>query len=299
MPFGGYDNKYKEWRMIQTEPRFAGIKKMNIKAAALPDRTGKLSTILDEAEEKLSGLKGRTVFCPDFAPADIAQEISKKGGLPVFIDASPDDWGMDPEALDTAFELYPETELVIFPDIYGSLGQMEEIARICAEHGALLAGDISACGEGENNRAVGAMVQIYEKYEEKLAPLDIWMNPELPHPCMMIEGNGLSEAKEDIHGKTTPAEIVEALETFGIKSDRLYEPVHLKPEYAENDFVSADGSRFEYEDGGLFPMTDESGYIYERGVILPAYPEMTEEEQDTVIEIIYACFNRRDMERLP
>ncbi|MBO5551401.1 MAG: DegT/DnrJ/EryC1/StrS family aminotransferase, partial [Lachnospiraceae bacterium] len=49
-------------------------------------------------------LTGKRVFCSDFAPSASANAIVYEGGIPVFIDCGEEDWSMDPEVLERAFE---------------------------------------------------------------------------------------------------------------------------------------------------------------------------------------------------
>jgi dTDP-4-amino-4,6-dideoxygalactose transaminase len=48
---------------------------------------------------------------------------------------------MDPGALEKAFELYPETRLVVIAHLYGTPGKAEELRAVCDEHGALIVED--------------------------------------------------------------------------------------------------------------------------------------------------------------
>lgn len=58
-----------------------------------------------------------------------------------FIDSEYETWNMDPEALRRAFEIYPDTKIVIFVHLYGVPGKIEECKKICEEHGAILIED--------------------------------------------------------------------------------------------------------------------------------------------------------------
>lgn len=88
-------------------------------------------------------LFGRRVFCPDFVKMSSISPVIYEGGEPVFIDASPEDWCMDPEVLSAAFVRYPDVKIVIISHIYGFPGQIKNIREICKEHDALLIEDAS------------------------------------------------------------------------------------------------------------------------------------------------------------
>ena len=420
--------------------------------AAKSDREDTVETDPNEADAGVN-LCGRRVFCPDFASEIIAAVILSCGGVPVFVDASPDDWGMDPEALANAFERYPKVKLVIASHVYGFPGRIDAIKKICEAHGALLIEDASEalgakykgryCGSfgdygildfgnagmkgedaGMNDGAaegIGGMLliydkteaermkqqeesgevlpgdvrdamsgepgkpyaeeqsksqmdpaetagsqggaqypgyemadvtaggirellknmkeqiagriavkkKIYERYADRLAELDIWMNPydeENAEPnyqtcCMMISENGLSQARwemrdgtwtyeyDDVHGRTCPPEIFDVLESFGVKSRLAWQPLHRMPLYRNFDFVMADGEQWDGESGcgiefgtragaaGISSIPGEGEYLFERGLCLPSDAGMTEEEQERVIEMIGECFNEREWRR--
>lgn len=92
---------------------------------------------------KGGALYGHRVFCSDLAFALSVNPVVYEGGEPVFIDASPVDWCMDPEALEIAFEKYPDVKIVIMTHLYGFPGQIRWIKEICDDHGALLIEDAS------------------------------------------------------------------------------------------------------------------------------------------------------------
>ena len=62
---------------------------------------------------KAGALHGKRVFCSDFASSTMADAILFEGGEPVFVDASDEDWSMDPEVLEIAFQRYPDVKLVM------------------------------------------------------------------------------------------------------------------------------------------------------------------------------------------
>ena len=91
---------------------------------------------------KLAGVKlGDTVFCSDMTFGATVNPVVYEGGVPVFIDTERDTWNMDPVALEKAFELYPNTKVVVTANLYGTPGKLEEIRAICDAHGAVLIED--------------------------------------------------------------------------------------------------------------------------------------------------------------
>lgn len=91
---------------------------------------------------KLAGVKpGDKVFCSDMTFAATVNPVLYEGGEPVFIDTGYDDWNMDPEALKKAFEKYPDVNVVVVANLYGTPANLKEIRKICDDHGAILIED--------------------------------------------------------------------------------------------------------------------------------------------------------------
>lgn len=91
---------------------------------------------------KLAGVKaGDTVFCQSLTFSATANPITYEGAKPVFIDSEKDTWNMSPEALEKAFEKYPDTKVVMVVHLYGIAAKMDEIKAICDKHGAVLIED--------------------------------------------------------------------------------------------------------------------------------------------------------------
>ena len=118
-------------------------------AVGLSSCTAALHLCVRLAGERLYGrpaishgaLEGRRVFCSDMTFDATLNPVVYEGGIPVFIDTDPETWNMDPVALEQAFRLYPEVRLVVSAELYGFPGRMDEIKRICEQHGALLIED--------------------------------------------------------------------------------------------------------------------------------------------------------------
>ena len=91
---------------------------------------------------KLAGVKvGDTVFCQSLTFSATANPITYEGAKPVFIDSERDTWNMSPEALEKAFEKYPNTKVVMVVHLYGISAKLDEIKAICDKHGAILIED--------------------------------------------------------------------------------------------------------------------------------------------------------------
>ncbi len=394
----------------QLVAKYAGVKH----AIALSCGTAAIHLAVKLAAERLYGsssgistpnglgaggsLFGKRVFCSDLTFAATANPIVYEGGEPVFIDASPDDWNMDPQALEVAFQKYPDVKLVVFAHLYGFPGQIDEIKRICERHGALLIEDAAeslgakykgrptggfgdygifsfngnkiitgSCGGmlitndwhsaakarkwstqsredapwyqheelGYNYRMsnvvagivlgqwgyleahVAEKKRIYDFYTDRLKPLGVELNPydaEASEPnywlsCMCLDKNSQcamtrsdkSYTYEDVHGRTCPMEVLGALEAFSAEGRPVWKPMHLQPMFCNHEFISVDGGRRTFDGcfgGRLLERIEESGRLFGNGVCLPSDIKMTEEEQERVVEIIYACFSERDFERM-
>lgn len=91
---------------------------------------------------KLAGVKaGDTVLCSDTTFAATVNPVSYEGAKQVFVDCERDTWNMDPDALEKAFEKYPEAKVVVLAHLYGTPAKMEEILDVCNRHGAILIED--------------------------------------------------------------------------------------------------------------------------------------------------------------
>ncbi|MBO5622645.1 MAG: DegT/DnrJ/EryC1/StrS family aminotransferase [Butyrivibrio sp.] len=87
---------------------------------------------------RADSLEGKRVFCPDLCQIEQAMPILYLGGIPTFIDVDDFCYSMDPESLENAFSIYPDTKIVVMNHLYGFPGRITEIKKICEEHGAIL-----------------------------------------------------------------------------------------------------------------------------------------------------------------
>ncbi|MBQ6670244.1 MAG: DegT/DnrJ/EryC1/StrS family aminotransferase [Firmicutes bacterium] len=118
-------------------------------AVGLSCGTSALHLATKLAGEKLYGqarpergtLQGHKVFCSDVTFDASINPVAYEDGEAVFIDTEYDTWNMSPEALEKAFELYPDVRLIVTAHLYGTPGKMEEIKKIADAHGALIVED--------------------------------------------------------------------------------------------------------------------------------------------------------------
>ena len=118
-------------------------------AVALSSGTAALHLAIKLAGERLYGqpktghgvLEGKRVFCSDMTFDATVNPVAYEGGEAVYIDTEADTWNMCPKALEKAFELYPEVKLVVIAHLYGTPGKVDEIRKICDQHGALIVED--------------------------------------------------------------------------------------------------------------------------------------------------------------
>lgn len=91
---------------------------------------------------KLAGVKqGDNVFCSDMTFGATVNSIIYEKANPVFIDTEYDTWNMDPKSLEKAFELYPDTKVVVVVNLYGVPAKYDEICAIAQRYGAVVIED--------------------------------------------------------------------------------------------------------------------------------------------------------------
>ncbi len=94
-----------------------------------------------QAKPNRGTLEGKRVFCSDVTFDASINPVAYEDGEAIFIDTEPDTWNMSPEALEKAFEMYPDVRLIVIAHLYGTPGKMDEIRAIADAHGALIVED--------------------------------------------------------------------------------------------------------------------------------------------------------------
>ena len=150
--------------------------------------------------------------------------------------------------------------------------------------------------------------RIYRRYKEAFKDLPVRMNPfdaSCSEPnfwlsCLLIDQEAMCESvrseREFFYrsekGKSCPDEILEALGSFNAEGRPIWKPMHMQPFYRNHGFVTAEGSGRAKSNAYIkeSETADAGADIFRRGLCLPSDNKMTEEQQETVIEIVRRCF---------
>lgn len=124
-------------------------------AAALSAGTAAIHLAL-----KAAGVKeGDVVFCQDLTFSATANPIIYEKAVPVFIDSDKETWNMSIDALERAFEKYPNVKAVIPVHLYGLPADMERIMEICQRHEVPVIEDaaesLGSCYHGQHTGTFG------------------------------------------------------------------------------------------------------------------------------------------------
>ncbi len=148
---------------------------------------------------------------------------------------------------------------------------------------------------------------IYERYKEGLKDLPVKMNPYIEGEmepnfwlsCMILDRDAMCKQvrseTEPMYiaetGKTCPTEILETLASYNAEGRPIWKPMHMQPIYRLNPFITKDGNGRARSNAYIAGGASDIGLdIFDRGLCLPSDINMTEEEQNIVIQIIKSCF---------
>jgi Predicted pyridoxal phosphate-dependent enzyme apparently involved in regulation of cell wall biogenesis len=146
--------------------------------------------------------------------------------------------------------------------------------------------------------------KIYDRYKEKMKDLPLMLNPVTSCSnywlsCALINEDAMAgtarSGRQAIFntevGKSSPTEILEALNAFKAEGRPIWKPMHMQPIYAGNGFVTKNGNGRGMTDAYIkHDGSNISSDIFNRGLCLPSDNKMTEEQQDRVIEVVKRCF---------
>ena len=148
---------------------------------------------------------------------------------------------------------------------------------------------------------------IYDRYRDGLKDLPIQMNPfdknnSVPNywlSCLTILPEAMAKqvrSDSDVlytseRGKSTPSEILDALNSINAESRPIWKPMHSQPIFRMNPIITKNGDGRAQTNAYINSNFSIVGTdIFERGLCLPSDNKMTVEEQDTIINTIRACF---------
>ena len=148
---------------------------------------------------------------------------------------------------------------------------------------------------------------IYDRYRDGLKDLPIQMNPfdknnSVPNywlSCMTILPEAMAKqvrSDSDVlytseRGKSTPSEILDALNSINAESRPIWKPMHSQPIFRMNPFITKNGDGRAQTNAYINSNFSIVGTdIFERGLCLPSDNKMTVEEQNAIINTIRACF---------
>jgi dTDP-4-amino-4,6-dideoxygalactose transaminase len=148
------------------------------------------------------------------------------------------------------------------------IGYNYRMSNVCAAIG---------CGQFENiDDKIKMKRDIFDRYVEGFSDIkDIQM---LSEPKDTMSTHWLSIMKLADNSKTTPLDIIEALEKENIESRPIWKPMHMQPIFNGCDFFAHDDGR---------PISED---LFATGVCLPSDTNMTKEDQKRVIETIRELF---------
>ena len=111
---------------------------------------------------KLAGItKGSKVFCSDLTFIASTNPIVYEGAEPIFIDSEYRSWNMSPEALEKAFEKYPNVRHVVTVNLFGTPCDYDRIREICNRHNAVIIEDAAeSLGAAYNGQQAGTFGDI-------------------------------------------------------------------------------------------------------------------------------------------
>ncbi|MGN0467112.1 MAG: DegT/DnrJ/EryC1/StrS family aminotransferase [Acutalibacteraceae bacterium] len=155
---------------------------------------------------------------------------------------------------------------------------------------------------------------IYERYKKGFEDLPVSMNPHdeknsVPNywmSCLLIAPEAMCKQvrgeQEALYiterGKSCPTQILEELSKYKAEGRPVWKPMHMQPIYRNHAFITREGDgrakTNAYISGGSVgkdgkPL-DVGMDLFHRGLCLPSDNKMTEEQQNTVIEIVRSCF---------
>lgn len=156
------------------------------------------------------------------------------------------------------------------------------------------------------NEHIQQKKEIYLRYKEGFKDLPIQMNPITKDTeanywlsALIINEEAMTkQVRSDTEalytqekGKSSPSEILDALNSINAEGRPIWKPMHMQPMYRMHEIIGIKGSlrgqSNAYIEGEAI---DIGADIFQRGVCLPSDNKMTINQQNRIIEVVKACF---------
>ena len=146
---------------------------------------------------------------------------------------------------------------------HSEIGYNYRLSNVCAAIGRGQFPDIE--------RRINKKREIYQRYADGLKGTNAYMMPLADYG---VSNCWLSAMLLKPGFKKAPIELLEWLKAHDVESRPIWKPMHMQPVYQHCEFFTTHKDK---------PMDED---IFERGLCLPSDIEMTEEEQNYVIQLI-------------
>ncbi len=148
---------------------------------------------------------GDEVIVPSLTFVATANSVVYTGAKPVFVDAEPDTWCLDPAAVERA--LRPKTKAIIVVHLYGHPADMDPILKLAEERGIAVIEDAAeAHGATYKGRRVGSLgrIGVFSFYGNKLITTGeggmlVTDDESLVERAMFLRDHGMSKSRRYWH----------------------------------------------------------------------------------------------------
>ena len=123
---------------------------------------------LEVAIQALNISEGDEVIMPTFTIISCAMAVTKRGGVPVFVDSDRNTWNMCVDQIES--KITPHTKAIMVVHIYGLPVDMNEVLRIAAKHGLRVIEDAAEMhGQTYDGKPCGSFgdISIFSFYPNK------------------------------------------------------------------------------------------------------------------------------------
>jgi perosamine synthetase len=117
------------------------------------------TTALHLAVVSLGLGSGDEVVIPDFTMASTAFALCYAGAMPVFVDAEPDTWNIDPRKIEE--KITPRTKAIMAVSLFGHPCDMDQVQAIADRHGLIVVEDAAESHGAEyRGRKTGSLARV-------------------------------------------------------------------------------------------------------------------------------------------